>query len=214
VGGDFYDVFSVGRRWRFAIGDVCGTGPEAAALAGLVRHALRASGIQTRDPVAMLRTANALLREQGSPDDERFCTVCCAILRPRDAVRVTIACAGHPPPIVLRADGRVEELACRGGALGISPDVTFEPQRISLRTGDRIILYTDGLTEARDDRGGFFGEECLWPLLDTLGDQGAGAVAAALLARVREFTAGRLRDDLALLVAGVLDTGVAGSRRR
>jgi sigma-B regulation protein RsbU (phosphoserine phosphatase) len=209
VGGDFYDVFGVGRGvWAAAVGDVCGTGPEAAAVTGLVRHALHASAQQSRDPAVLLDTANAVLREEHDQDWERFCSAACAVIRPGAAVRVTLASAGHPPVMVLRADGRVEEIEIRGLALGLDTRVRPQTRRMVLGAGDVLLLYTDGLTEARDGQGRFFGETAFTPLLADLAGLGAEAVVTRLLQAVEEFSAGRLTDDLALLA--IRATGSAG----
>ena len=200
VGGDFYDVFGIGRGgWAAAVGDVCGTGPEAAAVTGLVRHALHASAQQSRDPAVLLDTANAVLFEEHDEDWERFCSAACAVIRPGATARVTLASAGHPPAVVVRADGRVEEIECRGLALGLDSRVRLQTRRTALGLGDLLLLYTDGLTEARDAEGRFFGETAFGPLLAECAGHGAEAVVTRLLAAVEEFSAGRLTDDLALL---------------
>ncbi|HET6809668.1 MAG TPA: SpoIIE family protein phosphatase [Acidimicrobiales bacterium] len=212
VGGDFYDVFGVGRGvWVAAVGDVCGTGPEAAAVTGLVRHALHASAQQRRDPGALLDTANAVLRDEHEQDWERFCSAACAVIRPGAAVRVTLASAGHPPVMVLRADGRVEEIEIRGVALGLDARLRLQTRRMVLGAGDILLLYTDGLTEARDGEGHFFGETAFTPLLGELAGLGAEVVVTRLLQAVEEFSAGRLTDDLALLA--IRATGSAGTSR-
>jgi PAS domain S-box-containing protein len=200
VGGDFYDVFGIGRGvWAAAVGDVCGTGPEAAAVTGLVRHALHASAQQSRDPATLLDTANAVLFEEHDEDWERFCSAACAVIRPGPPVRVSLASAGHPPVMAVRADGRVEEIEGRGLALGLDSRVRLRTRRSVLAAGDLLLLYTDGLTEARDAEGRFFGETAFLPLLADLAGLSAEAVVTRLLRAVEEFSAGHLTDDLALL---------------
>ena len=200
VGGDFYDVFGIGRSaWAAAVGDVSGTGPEAAAVTGLVRHALHASAHQTRDPAALLETANAVLCEHPGGDWERFCSAACAVIRPGPTVRVTLASAGHPPPMVVRGDGRVEEVECRGLALGIDGRMRLRTRRTALDAGDLLVLYTDGLTEARDAEGRFFGDALFAEVLAGCAGMRSEEVVTRLLDAVERFSAGRLTDDLALL---------------
>ena len=200
VGGDFYDVFDIGRgAWVAAVGDVCGTGPEAAAVTGLVRHALHASAQQNRDPAALLEIANAVLCEHQDADWERFCSAACAIVRPGPVVRVTLSSAGHPPAFVVRADGIVHEIECRGLALGLDQRARLQTRRVTLGPGDQLILYTDGLTEARDTDGRFFGEGALPEVLAGCHLLASEATVTRLLQAVEQFSAGRLSDDLALL---------------
>jgi PAS domain S-box-containing protein len=203
VGGDFYDVFEIGRSgWVLAVGDVSGRGPDAAAVTGLVRHALRASAQHDRNPAGMLAVANRLLIEQEDHSFERFCTAACAVVRPGDPARVTVAEAGHPPLIVVRADGTIESYATGAGpALGITDDFSARAQRLTVRAGDLLLLYTDGLTEARNAEGSFFGEERLGHLLAQLVRSRPSEVVRRLLDEVTSYCGGELKDDLSLLVA-------------
>src|SRR4029077_10540941 len=113
VGGDFYHVFQVdANAWWLVIGDVSGKGPEAAAIAGLARHTLRAVAVQERSPSRLLAALHDALLRDGHGE---FCTVCCALLVPDErGVALSVACGGHPPPIVRRADDRIEIAACTG----------------------------------------------------------------------------------------------------
>ncbi|HZU73408.1 MAG TPA: GAF domain-containing SpoIIE family protein phosphatase [Acidimicrobiales bacterium] len=206
VGGDFYDLFSIGRgAWAAVIGDVCGRGSEAAAVTGLVRHSLHASALQARNPASMLQVANAVLGEHQDGGSDRFCTAACAILRPGEVTRATIASAGHPAPLILRADGAIEEFDGGGLALGIAPGrgPGLHSKRYSLGAGDTLVLYTDGVTEARDGSGRFFGHEGLEAVLRERAGSGAGPIAGGLLHSVEAFSGGRLNDDLAILVISV-----------
>lgn len=203
VGGDFYDVFEVGRGiWAVVIGDVCGRGPDAAAVTGLVRHALHASGRNNRNPKAMLQFANSMLCEEEERSIERFCTAAVAVVRAGRAPRVAYASAGHPPALVRRSDGRVEELPTSAITLGVMNEVGGRAQRITLDDGDLIVMYTDGLTEARDAHGAFYGEQRLAAVISETTEHTAGEVLEALTSDLREFTGGRLNDDLGLVVFG------------
>jgi PAS domain S-box-containing protein len=149
VGGDFYDVFDCGDgSWAAVVGDVCGKGPEAAAVMGLVRHTLRALARFQRRPSKLLQELNRSLLEQSI--DERFCTVCYLRLRPSsDQVRITLCSAGHPLPLVLRHDGRLMSAGQPGHLLGVFPEVSLTDSVIDLRRGDALVIYTDGAIEQR-----------------------------------------------------------------
>ena len=208
VGGDFYDVFEVGRgTWAVVIGDVCGRGPDAAAVTGLVRHALHASGRNSRNPKAMLQVANSMLSEEEDRSVERFCTASVAVVRPGKSARVAYASAGHPPALIRRSDGRIEELPTSGITLGVVDDLGGRSRRLVLDGGDLMVMYTDGLTEARGPDGSFYGEERLAAVIRDSGAAGAADLLDVLVADLRVFAAGQLGDDLGLVVFGP-DSGV------
>jgi sigma-B regulation protein RsbU (phosphoserine phosphatase) len=203
VGGDFYDVFESARRdWSIVIGDVCGKGPEAAALTALVRYTIRAAAIQTRRPRLVLNLVNeAVLRQH----PERFCTVAYVRLRPEgEGVRLTISCAGHPSPLALRADGSVENVDCRGRVLGPFAELHAVDRVLRLAPGDTLLLYTDGVTEARGPAG-FFGEERLRETLQSCAGSNADDTAKALERTLNDFHGGHPRDDIAFVVLRVPD---------
>ncbi|MCU1376663.1 MAG: hypothetical protein JWO68_3949, partial [Actinomycetia bacterium] len=117
VGGDFYDVFRMGTRadpedrWVVVIGDVRGKGTEAASISGAARHAIRTAALHQTSPAAMLHLLNELLLAMAAEDDDepRFCTAVVAVVEPNpDGARIVLSVGGHPPPMVLRADGRTE----------------------------------------------------------------------------------------------------------
>jgi len=200
VGGDFFDVFWAGYgSWAVVVGDVCGNGPEAAAVTGLVRHTTRAVAARHRDPVRILKDLHeVLVRDELA--SRRFCTLCCGVLRPQGAeARLTVACAGHPPPLVVRSRGGIEELGCRGSLLGVFENVTFTREAVSLAPGDTTVFYTDGVTEA--GRGATkFGEERLRAVLDGSRGVDAATTAETLVAALMEFGGEQPRDDVALVV--------------
>ena len=151
VGGDFYDVFKAKPgRWVAAIGDVCGKGPEAASLTALARHTLRAVGDYAAGPSDALRALNDAILEQRS--DQRFMTAALVHLDVASPGHgVTLSNGGHPPPLLVRAQGEVEEVVAEGGTLlGIYPDPMLVDQRLDLLPGDMLVLFTDGLIERRD----------------------------------------------------------------
>jgi PAS domain S-box-containing protein len=149
VGGDFYDVFNTADdHWYAVVGDVCGKGAEAAAVTALARYTVRAAAVHRRSPSAILRWLNDAMVQQ-SDDDRRFCTIACAHLDlGRSPARVTVACGGHPLPLMVRADGTSEMVGVPGTLLGLVDDPVLQDAGAELRAGDTLVLYTDGLTEA------------------------------------------------------------------
>jgi PAS domain S-box-containing protein len=216
VGGDFYDLFDTGAaRWAVVMGDVCGKGARAAALTGLARYTLRAAAMREERPSAVLSTLNEALVRQRS--DEQFCTVAFARLeRNGDGTRITVASGGHPLPLLLRADGRVDSIGTPGSLLGIMSDPQLRDDSVRLEPGDAVVLYTDGVTDARAP------DRVLSPAdLAGMLRECAGLDAAAIAERIeRAATApagpgagGEPRDDVAILVLRVRDQEL-GVRRR
>ena len=201
VGGDFYDLFEAGDRWVAVVGDVCGKGPEAAALTALVRHTLRATA-RLGPEEAVLRVHEAI---QASGENT-YCTLACAELR-RDAeglvARVTTA--GHPEPRVVSRDGAVERLEVTGPLVGVLEDPVFEAQEIRLPAGSTFFMCSDGIPEARRN-GEIFGDVRLERLLAELGAVGPEEMLRRLEEEVVDFVEGRPRDDLALFALRVGDS--------
>ncbi|MDQ4127631.1 MAG: PAS domain S-box protein [Actinomycetota bacterium] len=200
VGGDFYDLIeTVEDGWVCVIGDARGKGAEAAAVTALVRYTIRAVTLNDDRPSEVLAALNEAMLQQ-LPED-RFCTVACVRLEPEDgSVGVDVSRAGHPPPLVVRADGSVEEVGCSGKVLGVFPDAELQDTPLRLMPGEALVLYTDGVTEARSPDGEFFGEGRLRDLLRSCADLEAGAFASRIKGVVLEFQEGYPRDDLAILV--------------
>jgi PAS domain S-box-containing protein len=202
VGGDFYDLFETGGRgWTVVMGDVCGKGPDAAAVTALARYTLRAAAMRERLPSRSLRLLNeALLRQR---DDRLFCTVAYAYLEAHDGgVRIGVASGGHPLPMLLHADGTVEAIGEPGTLLGVLPDPNLEDRSVTLSPGDALVFYTDGVVEGRSAEVPF-DEDALRELL--VGCAGAGADAIAARVEDAAFAAqeGHPRDDIAVLVLRV-----------
>jgi PAS domain S-box-containing protein len=198
VGGDFYDAFEIGDgEWTVALGDVVGKGPDAAALMGMVRHTIRAAAIRERAPARVLGMVNAAVGRQTS--EEQFCTAVAARLRPQDhQVVVWISVAGHPSPVVLRADGSLQWIRGAGALLGVFDDAELVEDELRLAAGDTLVLYTDGVTEERGADGAF-GEEGLAAVLQAA----AGATATEIVDRIEGAVlthgSGEPRDDIAIL---------------
>ncbi len=202
VGGDFYDVFQTGRRsWGIVVGDVTGKGVEAAAITAFARHTIRTAAMTTDRPSEILNILNRALLED--PKIERFCTAQYARIDTRFArVRVTLSGAGHPLPYIVRSNGAVEQVQCKGTLLGFSGDVTFDDITVELDFGDKLFLYTDGVIDIRQkDRT--LGEPGLRELLDQCGKRGTEASADLIVRTVIDLQGGRPRDDIALVVLGV-----------
>lgn len=217
VGGDFYDLFDAGNRrggpafWNAVVGDVCGKGPEAAAVLALARHTLRASATHQTRPAAILSDLNeALLREGRERGDRKFCTVAHARLHqsseddpesgPKRGFDLRVCLAGHPAPMLLTAGGEVRRVGHPGHAAGVFEDPMLAEQEARLATGDALVLFTDGVTEARSPDGAFFGEERLANLLTASAGLDAPAIAARIERAVLDFQRGGLHDDIAVLV--------------
>jgi serine phosphatase RsbU (regulator of sigma subunit) len=202
VGGDFYDLWEIGSagEFGFAIGDVCGKGAAAAALTALARHTVRTASIWLpgHRPDGVLRALNdAVIKRAGNG---QFCTVAYAYARPsHDGLDLIVASGGHPLPFLLRADGSVEQPGHPGTLLGILPDVQVHEERITLRPGDGIVLWTDGVSDRRGD-GELFGEERLRALLESAGRGSPRDIADAIERAVVGFSATDPQDDIALLV--------------
>ncbi|MCU1371119.1 MAG: domain S-box protein [Ilumatobacteraceae bacterium] len=205
IGGDFYDVIPVAPgSWGMVVGDVCGRGPAAAALTGLVRHTLRSAVVREHVPSRVLAQTNQAMLQQ--IDDARFCTA--AYVRvdvadpPTGRLSLVASSAGHPPPILVRADGRAEALDCSGTLLGVVADPDLPDLTVELGPGDALVLYTDGVTEAR--RGNeLFGEPRLIETLGSLAGRSAEAIAGGLERAVADFRRSA-RDDTAILVIQAL----------
>lgn len=204
VGGDFYDVYATDAdTWHVVIGDVCGKGPEAAALTGLARHTLRAAAMQEKAPSAILAVLNEVILR--SVADERFCTAAYACVEPGGddgGVRMTLACGGHPLPFVLRSSGDVETVGRPGMLIGALPEPDLADVEVELAPGDAVVMCTDGVSEATGKRG-FFGVERLRDLVAMCAGLDADGVATTLRREVLAFQDGAPRDDVAIVVLRV-----------
>ena len=200
VGGDFYDVFAIGEEeWAVLLGDVSGTGPEAAALTGIARYTVRAVAAEAGAPSAVLTELNqALLR--GNIAD-RFCTAIYARLRSMPGgLELCMSGAGHPSPIVLRGDGTVVDAIARAGTiLGAFESVALCDEPVTLAPGDVLLAYTDGVVEARNRAREQFGEGRLRSLLRSCAGRSAAGVVRRVDLAVRDHIGDRQGDDIALL---------------
>jgi serine phosphatase RsbU (regulator of sigma subunit) len=204
VGGDFYDAFAIASGGSgVAIGDVQGKDARAAGMTSVVRHALRTSA-QTRAPSTALQVVNKIVLQEQEPGDPRFSSAALACLeREGDGFHVSLSSAGHPPALIVRADGTVEECHIAGTLLGITEAPGFADAEAMLGPGDALVLYTDGLIEARSPEG-VLGEERVREMLAREAGSTADELASRLEALAEGFTRLRRRDDLALLIARVI----------
>lgn len=202
VGGDFYDVHPrEDGSAAFVLGDVAGNGLEAAVHSSRVRQSLHTLLVVEQRPAQLLYLLNAALRAAGS---RLFTTLVVGTMMPVQAggLRLTLAAGGHPAPLVLRADGRVDEVAVHGGIVGVLPEVRFNQTTVTLAPGETLLLYSDGLTEARkhDDRQELFGDARLRAALADCAGLSADAVSDHLRRVVFDWLGSAEHDDLTLLV--------------
>jgi PAS domain S-box-containing protein len=199
VGGDFLDVFASGEdAWAVIVGDVSGKGPEAAAVTATARHTLRAISMLDDRPHANLSMLNRALREADGRGN--YCTVFYGRIRPADGgVAIRYSNAGHLPPLLVRADGRIAELqGGRGPLAGATADAQFDEAAAQLAPGDLLLLYTDGVTEVcTDDLA--LGERELRATLQRAAGATAEEVVAAVERRALELQGPTRRDDIALV---------------
>jgi PAS domain S-box-containing protein len=198
VGGDFYDVFDCGEdRWLMLVGDVVGKGPRAAGVTALARHTLRAAAISGQPPAQMLQTLHRALRRQ--PRGADMCTVCLVtVTRAPERFDLSIALAGHEPPLLIHSSGDSQRVGRPGTLLGVIDPISIHETAAELKPGQTLLLFTDGVTEAGRPA-------------PPLGDSGLrrvcrdapGLALAQLLERIEhaalERSSGGLHDDIALL---------------
>jgi len=211
VGGDFYDVLELEEGvLALTVGDISGKGLDAAALTSLVKNTIRAKALEIgRTPVSVIQSANDVLYR--STSSEVFATVFFGVLDTRSG-RLVYCNAGHTAAAVMRTEGTLEALTANSPLVGAFPGLSFAESEVSLRSGDSLFLYTDGLTEARfeDTR---FGEERLFELLGELAHLEPADLVGHVSDRIAEVSGGTLEDDLAILVVRLLgsDSGVETS---
>ncbi|MEW1905250.1 MULTISPECIES: SpoIIE family protein phosphatase [unclassified Streptomyces] len=199
VGGDFYDLFPISDgAYGFAIGDVCGTGPEAAAVTGLARHALRLLAREGLGGPAVLERLNAAILDEGARS--RFLTLLYGEMRPQEdgSAILKVVCAGHPLPLRLSPDGTVRPAAEPQPLLGVMDDLELYEETVTLDPGDVLLCVTDGVTERREGSR-MLGDDGLADVLKTCTGLTAGAVAARVLRAVERFAQAPASDDMAIL---------------
>ncbi len=198
VGGDFYDLFPVAEGWVAVVGDVCGSGAEAASLTSLLRHTLR-TGSRLSRPEHALALVDSAAREE--TDGRTFLTLAAAWLDdppPGNAVTARVAVGGHPEPRIVRRDGSVQRIDPNGPLLGVVSDWSISTTEVTIRPGETLLLFTDGVTEARRD-GELYGDERLDAQLARLAVQPLAEMLRAIEDDVVHFAGNGVGDDLAML---------------
>ena len=198
VGGDFYDLFQIDERsWGMALGDVCGKGASAAVVTALARSTIRAEAVREDRPSAVLRGLHEVLFRS---DGRSFCTALFGMLRPTDdGIELRLSAGGHHLPLLARPDGSVDEVGRSGALLGmLGPPRLHDVEQV-LAPGDVLVLYTDGVTEARNGEE-FFGEERLRSTVVAHRHRTAQELADTIADTAVAFQDGMTRDDIAVLV--------------
>lgn len=202
IGGDFYDIFEVAEKdWVVVVGDVRGKGVGAAVVTAVIRHTIRAAAVRNSSPADMLAVVNTVLLHD---DGDRFCTLAIVRLhRDGDAWTATVGLAGHPCPILRPQTTRPVAFGEAGTVAGVLAEPAFSDAAVVLAPGDSLVLYTDGVTEAR--RGPeFFGDgrlyACVAARAASATDRTDNVLAAAM-----KFQADQPRDDIVVVSIVVPD---------
>jgi phosphoserine phosphatase RsbU/P len=200
VGGDCFDTLSFGQVLGISIADIAGKGLPAALLMSNLQAAVRAFAQETVAPSSICGSVNRLLcRNMASG---RFATFCYARVEAQGG-RIVFSNAGHNPPLLVRKTGSFERLSDGGTVLGVFPDSQYDQGELSLESGDRLVFYTDGITEARNPAGDEYGEEQLAAAAIACRTDPAEVMKDMLLANVNAFTGGHFDDDATLIVVGI-----------
>ncbi len=211
VGGDFIDVFTVRPGLvGLSLGDVSGKGIEAAVTTSLIRTTLRVLAIDGLAPAEVASKANVIIRRLTEVDS--FVTLWFGLLN-TETGHLRYVAAGHPPALMLSADGQVHELQCSDPILGAFEDASYFECQMVMAPGERLFLYSDGATEARTPSGEFFGHDGLVETLRRHSDIPTAELSDAVMRVVVAFSEGVLRDDVALFAIEPteLDSAIGGA---
>jgi phosphoserine phosphatase RsbU/P len=201
VGGDCFDTLGFGQVLGISIADIAGKGLPAALLMSNLQAAVRAFAQESASPSSICTSVNRLLCRNMAPG--RFATFCYALVDVGNS-RIRYSNAGHNPPLLVRASGAIEKLSTGGMVLGVFPDITYEEGDLSLEPRDRLVFYTDGITEALDATGeDYYGDERLARTATEARALDPSRLKDALLEDVTRFTAGKFEDDATLIVVGM-----------
>jgi len=201
VGGDYFDVLKFSEsKIGVCIGDVVGKGISAALLMANLQASFRAFASEAVSPGILVGKLNEVLSNNIAPD--KFVTFCYCMVDTRDN-RFTYASAGHCPPILFHESGEAVPLKEGGTPLGIFPDRKYEDAGLQIESGDRLVLYTDGLTEAMNSDEQEFGERRLVDLGSRKTALSASELVAAIKKEVVSFCNGSFQDDFTLVVVAV-----------
>lgn len=199
VGGDYYDFFVYpDGRLGFVVGDVAGKGMPAALLMTSLKGGVQVLAEVPDDLGRLVGRMNRVVSANFPPN--RFVSLFFGVLDPR-TTELTYCNAGHNPPLLCRAGGRAEMLEGGGGILGIMPDAAYEARRCRVDTGDVLVLYSDGVTEAESAQGEEFGVERLATVIQSEAGKSAKDLIARTTAEIGRFTGGApAADDVTLVV--------------
>ena len=203
VGGDFYDFFKSPGGWGLVLGDVCGKGEEAAAVVAMVRHGIRLLSLWDAHPAQVLAKMNAAM--MAGHETDRFVTAVAAHLRWRaDRLDVKLSSAGHPAAALVRATGEVSFASGGGLPLGMFQDAATRTERLALRAGDTLVLYSDGVTDRRAADGSFYGTARLAEALTRSLGRPAVSIVKTIEDDLGAFSEGaQHQDDMAVVVVRV-----------
>jgi serine phosphatase RsbU (regulator of sigma subunit) len=214
VGGDFYDVYQTPDGWGLAVGDVSGKGEEAAAVTAAARHAIRVLARRCADPREVLAGANEIVLADEFGLDGGFVTANVAHLAWQgDTLRVVVGSAGHPAAALVHPDGRVRLLVGGGLPLGLFADAEPAVQELAMEDGDTLLLYTDGVTQARGLGSSYFADR-LADELAALAGASPDELVASMRRALADFTEGDLLDDVTMLAVRVGRREGGRARRR
>lgn len=197
VGGDFYDVMALeGNRLGLVIGDVAGRGLDAAGLTSLVKSAMRSEALRLPSPHAVMDRANELVLHGAEPHE--FVSAFFGLVDGQTG-HMSYCLAGHPPPVIVRSAGEAVFLPEDGRVLGVDPSAQYANREARLEVGDLLVMYTDGLAEARSPRGEVYGTERLLKACTAAAAESANDVPESLFLSAFSFCEGRLADDVAIV---------------
>jgi phosphoserine phosphatase RsbU/P len=201
LSGDYFDVIKLAEgRVGVCIADVIGKGVPAALLMSNVQATVRTLAAESLRPAELVRKLNRSVCRKTTAG--KFVTLCyCGV--DMNARTATYTNAGHCAPVLLRANGEVIRLDAGGAVLGVFPEWTYGEARVLLAPGDRLLLFTDGVTEAANARDEEFGEDRLIQVASALRDRDAHELKNRILQAVATFTGGRAQDDATLLVISI-----------
>lgn len=201
VGGDCYDVHQFSdTRVAISIADVIGKGIPAALLMSNLQAAVRAFATPDAEPHRVCASVNRLLCR--NIESGRFVTFCYAVID-TEARTIVYGNAGHNPPILMRRNGSVERLATKGLVLGVSSDWTYGTGECRLEPGDRLVCFTDGLTEAESPAGEEFGDGRLIESIRAARETSADDLVRVISDAIAEWCGGAPQDDATLVVAEI-----------
>jgi sigma-B regulation protein RsbU (phosphoserine phosphatase) len=190
IGGDFFDYIDFKRGFGFALGDVAGKGPPAALLSALMQGIFAAQAASTLEPAATMELVNTALVRRGI--ESRFVTIFYGLLNPDGTL--TYCNAGHNPP-VLFGRGGVRRLEVGGPIVGLFDGVPFEQEQLQLAAGDRLVIFSDGVSEASNVAGEEYGDARIIEALQDTDEESPPAVLARLLASVKSYASGAPQSD-------------------